>query len=61
MKRLATAAVAGAVMFGLRDTLEAPRARVPIVVEYAGEPPELTPVTLFFHPQVPEATLVLVQ
>jgi hypothetical protein len=60
MKHLASAAVAGAVTLGLRDVFR-PREPVPIVVDYAGDPPELEPITLFFHPQVPEATLVLVQ
>jgi hypothetical protein len=44
----------------MRDTFR-PRDPVAIVVDYAGDPPDLEPVTLFFHPQVPEATLVLVQ
>jgi hypothetical protein len=57
---VATAAVVGAVALGLRDTFR-PRDPVPIVVDYAGDPPELEPVTLFFHPEVPEATLVLVR
>ena len=48
-------------MLGLRDSLESRRDPVAIVVDWPGEPPELGPVTLFFHPQVPEATLVLVQ
>ena len=60
MKRIAGAAFASAVALGLRDTFQ-PDDPVPIVVDYAGEPSELGPVTVFFHPQVPEATLVLVR
>jgi hypothetical protein len=60
MRHVATAAVVGAVALGLRDTFQ-PRDPVPIVIDHAGDPPELEPVTLFFHPQVPEATLVLVR
>jgi len=32
-----------------------------VVIDDAREPPPLGPVTLFFHPQVPEATLVVVR
>ena len=61
MRRAVTgAALAGAVALGMRDTFR-PDDPIPIVVDYAGEPPELGPITVFFHPQVPEATLVLVQ
>ena len=60
MRQLASAAVVGAVALGLRDTFR-PRDPVPVVVDYAGDPPELEDVTLFFHPEVPEATLVLVR
>jgi len=50
----------GTVMLGLRDAFQ-PRDPVPVVVDHAGDPPGLEPVTLFFHPEVPEATLVLVR
>lgn len=60
MNRLVTAALVGTVMLGLRDAFH-PRDPVPIVVDHAGDPPGLEPVTLFFHPEVPEATLVLVR
>ena len=58
--RAAGAALAGSVVLGLRDTLR-PEERVAVVVDHPGDPPGLEPVTLFFHPTVPEATLVLVQ
>lgn len=60
MRGVAGAALMGAVVLGMRDTFR-PRDPVAIVVDYAGDPPGLEPITLFFHPQVPEATLVLVQ
>ncbi len=59
MKHVAAAAVAGAVALGVRDVFR-PREPVPIVVDHPGDPPELEPITLFFHPEVPEATIVLV-
>lgn len=60
MKRVAGAALMGAIVLGIRDTFR-PKDPVPIVVDHPGDPPGLEPVTLFFHPTVPEATLVLVQ
>ena len=60
MRRIAGAALASALVLGMQDAVQ-PRVPVPIVVEYAGDPPELEDVTLFFHPTVPEATLVLVR
>ena len=56
---MAAAAVAGAVALGMRDVFQ-PDEPVPVVIEHPGDPPELEPITLFFHPEVPEATLVLV-
>jgi hypothetical protein len=32
-----------------------------MVVDFSCDPPALEPITLFFHPQIPEATLVLLQ
>ena len=60
MRRVASAALAGAVVLGLRDSFR-PRDRVAVVIDHPGDPPGLEPVTLFFHPEVPEATLVLVR
>ena len=48
-------------MLGMRDVFHLPREPVPMVVNFSGDPPALEPITLFFHPQVPEATLVLLQ
>ncbi|HEX6596502.1 MAG TPA: hypothetical protein VF045_06175 [Acidimicrobiales bacterium] len=60
MNRLVTAALVGTVMLGLRDAFR-PKDPVPVVVDHAGDPPGLEPITLFFHPEVPEATLVLIR
>jgi hypothetical protein len=57
---MAGAALAGALALGLQDTFDS-RDPVPIVVDYAGDPQDLEDITLFFHPTVPEATLVLVR
>ena len=47
---------------GLRDALRPdPDRPVVVVVEDADEPPSEGKVTLYFHPEVPEATLVLVR
>lgn len=63
--RASTTAAAGAVVtalsLGLRDALGTPRPRPAVVVDHAGDPPGLEPLTVFFHPTVPEATLVLVR
>ena len=54
---------AGAVVTGLALGMQQvfqPRHDEPgIIIDYAGDPPVLEPLTLFFHPTVPEATLVL--
>lgn len=50
-----------ALTLGLRDALGAPRPRPAAVADHAGDPPGLDDLTLFFHPTVPEATLVLVR
>jgi hypothetical protein len=60
VNRLVTAALVGTVMLGLRAPIR-PKDPVPIVVDHAGDPPGLEPITLFFHPEVPEATLVLIR
>lgn len=57
----AAGALVTALSLGLRDALGVPRPRPAVVVDHAGDPPELEPLTLFFHPSVPEATLVLVR
>jgi hypothetical protein len=60
--RLAGAALAAGLTFGLRDSLQpVPDAPIVVVDEGREEPLPVHGVTLFFHPQVPEATLVLVR
>ncbi len=54
--RTAVAAVAGGLALGFEDTLR-PKEPVPIVSEDRRSEP-VGPV-LYFHPEVPEATLVL--
>ena len=61
MKRVRGAALVAGLVLGLRDVFQTPRDPVPMVVDFAGDPPGLEPITLFFHPEVPEATLVLLQ
>ena len=46
---------------GVREALGPERDEPAIVVEVSGEPPPPGRVTLYFHPEVPEATLVLVR
>ena len=60
-KRAAGMAVAGGMVLGARDALEGRPEAPAVVVESSGAPPPLGRVSLFFHPQVPEATLVLVR
>lgn len=60
-RRVLGATFAAGLAFGFRDALQ-PEPDAPIVVmDEVREPPPLGPVTLFFHPDMPEATLVLVR
>lgn len=60
-RRLLGATFTAGLALGLREVL-APEPDSPIVViDDVREPPPLGPVTLYFHPEVPEATLVLVR
>lgn len=47
-------------MLGIRDTLR-PKQKVPIVIDHPGAEPLTESIVLFFHPEVPEATLVLIR
>ena len=60
-RKAAGVALATGLTLGFRDALEPEPDRAPIVVEDAGEPLPTGRVTLYFHPEVPEATLVLVR
>ena len=60
-KRSVACSVATAIAIGLREALEGERSPVPIVVEHDGEPGRREHITLFLHPDIPEASLVLVR
>ena len=55
------AALATGLALGFREVLSPEPEPEVVVIHELGEPPPLGPVTLFFHPEVPEATLVLVR
>jgi hypothetical protein len=55
------AAIATGLALGFREVLDPDPGPEVVVIHELGEPPPLGPVTLFFHPEVPEATLVLVR
>jgi hypothetical protein len=55
------AALVAGLVLGFQEIFQRPREPVPMVVDFSGDPPALEPITLFFHPQIPEATLVLLQ
>ena len=57
--RTAHAAVASALVLGVQETLRR-KEEVPIVVDDRRDEP-VGDFVLFFHPEVPEATLVLVR
>ena len=59
-RALGVALVTGLAL-GFRDALRPEPDEPVVVVEEAGEPPPVGSVTLYFHPEVPEATLVLVR
>ena len=47
-------------MLGIQAAL-GPRKKVPIVIDHHLDEPPPEGIILYFHPQVPEATLVLVR
>ena len=59
-RRAVGAAPVTGLSLGLRDTLGPAPAEPVIEIEGAGAPPPPGRVTLYFHPEVPEATLALV-
>jgi hypothetical protein len=59
--RAVGAALVTGLTLGVRHALQPQRDEPAIVVEDPGEPPPEGSVTLYFHPEVPEATLVLVR
>ncbi len=46
---------------GLREVMASEPSSPIVVIDDEQEPPPLGEVTLFFHPEVPEATLILVR
>ena len=54
-------AIATGLALGFREALRPEPGPEVVIVHDAGEPPPLGAVTLFFHPEVPEVTLVLVR
>jgi hypothetical protein len=60
-RRAAGMALATGLTLGLRDALRPDPDQPAVVFEVPGEPPPPGKVTLYFHPEVPEATLVLVR
>ncbi len=60
-RRAAGVALATGLSLGFRDALRPETDPAVIVVEDASEPLPTGSVTLYFHPEVPEATLVLVR
>jgi hypothetical protein len=49
-----------ALVLGIQAAL-GPKKKVPIVIDHHLDEPAPEGFTLFFHPQVPEATLVLIR
>ncbi|HEX6380068.1 MAG TPA: hypothetical protein VF180_02360, partial [Acidimicrobiia bacterium] len=58
--RTAGAALATGLALGFQDTFE-PRDPPPVVTPERREKPLRDRIVLYFHPQVPEATLVLIR
>lgn len=58
--RGAATALVGGLVLGIRDTLQQ-KPKVPIVIDHPGDEPLAESIVLFFHPEVPEATLVLIR
>jgi hypothetical protein len=59
-RKMGGAGVTLALALGLRDALQ-PKKAVPVVIPDPGGEPLDDDIVLFFHPQVPEATLVLLR
>ena len=57
----AGAGIVAAMMLGIRDVLEPPRDDVPVILEHDGEEYDPPTVDVYLHPDVPEATLVVLR
>ena len=58
--RGAATALVSALVFGIQAAL-GPKKKVPIVINHRQDEPPADAITLYFHPDVPEATLVLIR
>ena len=59
-RRGAATALVSALVLGIQAAL-GPKKKVPIVIDHRREEPPAEAIELFFHPEVPEATLVLIR
>ena len=59
-RRGAATALVSALGLGMQAAL-GPKKKVPVVIDHLQDEPADGEVVLFFHPEVPEATLVLVR
>jgi hypothetical protein len=60
-RRVLEATLAAGLALGLREALQPEPTSPIVVIDDEQEPPPPGPVTLYFHPEVPEATLILVR
>lgn len=59
-KRGAATAIVSALVLGIQAAL-GPKKKVPVVIDHRQDEPPPEAITLFFHPEVPEATLMLIR
>ncbi|MGH8990892.1 MAG: hypothetical protein ACRDZ7_05120 [Acidimicrobiia bacterium] len=59
-RRGAATALVSALVLGIQAAL-APKKKAPIVIDHRRVEPLDEPIALYFHPEVPEATLVLIR
>ena len=59
-RRGAATALVSALVLGIQAAL-GPKKKVPIVIDHRLDEPAGEGITVYFHPEVPEATLVLIR
>lgn len=59
-RRGAATALVSALGLGIQAAL-GPKKRIPVVIDHLQDEPTEDGIVLYFHPEVPEATLVLVR
>jgi hypothetical protein len=59
-RRSAATALVSALVLGIQAAL-GPKKKAPIVIDHPHAEPPPDGIVLFFHPEVPEATLVLIR